>query len=95
MFALGGKARRWEPKRLRLRILAVARRFVRGSRRLRLRTADRWPWAADISAAIAACRHSRPADQQEHLYGRGRRTPGRVEPRPLGATAGQSGAVSH
>jgi Transposase DDE domain group 1 len=52
MLALTGKARRWEPKRLRLRLLAIAGRLARGSRRLRLRLADRWPWAADITAAI-------------------------------------------
>ena len=45
-------ARRWEPKRLRLRIFAVAGRIVRGGRRLRLRLAARWPWATQITAAI-------------------------------------------
>jgi len=52
MLALTGKARRWEPRRLRLRLLAIAGRLVRGSRRLRLRLARNWPWAADITAAI-------------------------------------------
>ena len=52
MLALTGKARRWEPRRLRLRLFAVAGRFVRGSRRLRLRLALNWPWAADITAAV-------------------------------------------
>jgi hypothetical protein len=51
MIALAGEARRWEPKRLRLRVFAVAGRLVRGGRRLRLRLAQRWPWAADITAA--------------------------------------------
>ena len=46
-------ARRWEPKRLRLRLFAVAGRLARSGRRLRLRLAERWPWAADITAAIA------------------------------------------
>ena len=45
-------ARRWEPKRLRLRLFAVAGRIVRGGRRLRLRLAARWPWTRDITAAI-------------------------------------------
>jgi hypothetical protein len=45
--------RRWEPKRLRLRIFAVAGRLVRGGRRLRPRLAERWPWADEISAAVA------------------------------------------
>jgi hypothetical protein len=53
LIALAGPARRWEPKRLRLRIFAVAGRLVRGGRRLRLRLAERWPWTPDITAAIA------------------------------------------
>ena len=52
MLALTGTARRWEPKRLRLRLFAIAARLARGSRRLRLRLAQNWPWAADITAAI-------------------------------------------
>ena len=51
MLALAGAARRWEPKRLRLRLFAVAGRLARSGRRLRLRLAERWPWAADITAA--------------------------------------------
>jgi hypothetical protein len=53
MLALTGTPRRWEPKRLRLRLFSVAGRIVRGSRRLRLRLAQNWPWAAGITAAIA------------------------------------------
>src|SRR6185369_12316401 len=53
MLALAGDARRWEPKRLRLRVFSVAGRIVRGSRRLRLRLAQNWPWATGITAAIA------------------------------------------
>jgi hypothetical protein len=52
MLALPGKARRWEPKRLRLRIFTVAGRLTRGGRRLRLRLAARWPWATQITAAF-------------------------------------------
>jgi hypothetical protein len=36
--------RRWEPKRLRLRILAVAGRIIRTGRRRRLRLPRDWPW---------------------------------------------------
>jgi hypothetical protein len=54
MLALAGPARRWEPKRLRLRVFAVTGRLVRGGRRLRLRLAERWPWAGDLTAAISA-----------------------------------------
>jgi len=52
MLALTGTARRWEPKRLRLRLFAVAGRLARGSRRLRLRLAQTWPWAMQVTAAI-------------------------------------------
>jgi hypothetical protein len=51
MLALTGKARRWEPKRLRLRIFAVAGRLASSGRRLRLRLAERWTWAVQITAA--------------------------------------------
>jgi hypothetical protein len=53
LLALAGEARRWEPKRLRLRVFAVAGRLVRGGRRLRLRLAEQWPWTPDIAAATA------------------------------------------
>ena len=52
ILALDGPARRWEPKRLRLRIFTCAGRLVRGGRRLRLRLAATWPWAAEITTAI-------------------------------------------
>ena len=52
MLALDGPARRWEPKRLRLRIFTCAGRLVRGGRRLRLRLAVSWPWASQITDAI-------------------------------------------
>jgi hypothetical protein len=44
-------ARRWEPKRLRLRILAVAGQIVRTSRRRRLRLPRDWPWNHLIDTA--------------------------------------------
>jgi hypothetical protein len=50
MLALDGAARRWEPKRLRLRIFSVAARLAKGGRRLRL--ARHWPWAHLIATAI-------------------------------------------
>ena len=52
MLALDGPARRWEPKRLRLRIFTCAGRLVRGGRRLKLRLAASWPWARQITTAI-------------------------------------------
>ncbi len=53
MLALPGTARRWEPKRLRLRLFSVAGRLASSGRRLRLRLAGRWPWAGEITAAAA------------------------------------------
>ena len=52
MLALPGKARRWEPKRLRLRLFSVAGRLARSGRRLRLRLAQTWPWAANAITAV-------------------------------------------
>jgi Transposase DDE domain group 1 len=47
-------ARRWEPKRLRLRILTVAARLIRSARRQRLRLPRHWPWNQHIEAAWTA-----------------------------------------
>jgi hypothetical protein len=52
MLALTGPARRWEPKRLRLRLFSTAGRLVRSGRRLRLRLAAGWPWARQTATAI-------------------------------------------
>ncbi|MGH8967434.1 MAG: IS1380 family transposase, partial [Actinomycetes bacterium] len=53
MLAFGDHpARRWEPKRLRLRVFSAAARLARGGRRLRLRLARHWPWADLTAAAI-------------------------------------------
>jgi hypothetical protein len=51
MLALAGTARRWEPRKLRLRLFSAAGRIVRGGRRVRLRLAARWPWSRDITIA--------------------------------------------
>jgi hypothetical protein len=47
-------ARRWEPKRLRFRVLAVAGRIVRTGRRRRLRLPRDWPWNELIDAGWTA-----------------------------------------
>lgn len=52
MLALTGNARRWEPKRLRFRLFSAVGGLARGGRLLRLRLAERWPWVADITAAV-------------------------------------------
>ena len=46
--------RRWEPKRLRLRLLAVAGRIIRSGRRRRLRLPRYWPWNHLIDTGYAA-----------------------------------------
>jgi hypothetical protein len=46
LLAWGGQAARvWEPKRIRLRLLAVAGRLITTGRRRILRLSGRWPWA--------------------------------------------------
>jgi hypothetical protein len=47
-------ARRWEPKRLRLRILAVAGRIIRTGRQRRLRLPRDWPWNSLIDTGWTA-----------------------------------------
>jgi len=42
----------WPESWPRRRLFAVAGRIARSGRRLRLRLAERWPWTADITAAI-------------------------------------------
>ena len=49
-------ARRWEPKKLRFRILAVAGQIIRGGRRRRLRLPTNWPWNHIIDTGWAALR---------------------------------------
>jgi Transposase DDE domain group 1 len=49
-------ARRWEPKRLRFRLLAVAGRIIHSGRRRRLRLPRGWPWNDLIDTGWAALR---------------------------------------
>jgi hypothetical protein len=49
----GTPTRRWEPRRLRLRLFSTAGRIARSGRRTRLRLAARWPWAHQITAGLA------------------------------------------
>ncbi|MFD6311019.1 IS1380 family transposase [Streptomyces nigra] len=51
MLALTGKARLWEPRRLRLRLFSAAGQLVTTGRRRILRLAHHWPWARDITDA--------------------------------------------
>jgi Transposase DDE domain group 1 len=45
--------RRWEPKRLRLRLFSIAARITRHARRTRLRLAAHAPWAGLLTTALA------------------------------------------
>jgi hypothetical protein len=49
-------ARRWEPKRLRFRILTVAGRIIHTGRRRRLRLPRDWPWSQLIDTGWATLR---------------------------------------
>ncbi|MDP9258182.1 MAG: transposase, partial [Actinomycetota bacterium] len=44
-------ARRWEPKRLRYRLLHVAARLTRHARRTRLHLPSGWPWRHELITA--------------------------------------------
>ncbi|WTC20997.1 IS1380 family transposase [Streptomyces cellulosae] len=52
MLALTGKARLWEPRRLRLRLFSAAGQLVTTGRRRILRLAGHWPWTSHITAAL-------------------------------------------
>lgn len=52
MLALTGKARLWEPRRLRLRLFTAAGQLVTTGRRRILRLARHWPWTGHITAAL-------------------------------------------
>lgn len=53
---LDGALAKAEPKTLRYRLLHVAARITRGSRRLWLRIQHSWPWARDLAEAFARLR---------------------------------------
>ena len=46
-------ARRWEPKRLRLRLFSIAGRIARHARKTHLRLSKRAPWSGLITSALA------------------------------------------
>ncbi|WP_282690771.1 MULTISPECIES: IS1380 family transposase [unclassified Streptomyces] len=53
MLALTGEIRRWEPRRLRFRLLSAAAQIVTTARRRHLRFARHWPWTGVITDALA------------------------------------------
>ncbi|GAB2817544.1 hypothetical protein GCM10027073_56620 [Streptomyces chlorus] len=52
MLALQGDTRRWEPKKLRLRLFSAAAQLVTTGRRRILRLARHWPWTVEITSAL-------------------------------------------
>ncbi len=52
MVALTGDVRRWEPRRLRLRLFSAAAQLVTTGRRRILRLAAHWPWTGVITQAL-------------------------------------------
>jgi hypothetical protein len=52
MLALTGDVRRWEPRRLRLRLFSAAAQLVTTGRRRILRLAGHWPWTDVITQAL-------------------------------------------
>ncbi|SCD47287.1 transposase, IS4 family [Streptomyces sp. DvalAA-43] len=52
MLALTGRARLWEPRRLRLRLFSAAGQLVITGRRRILRVARHWPWTGEITEAL-------------------------------------------
>jgi hypothetical protein len=52
MLALTGETRRWEPRRLRLRLFSAAAQLVTTGRRRWLRLARHWPWTPVITTAF-------------------------------------------
>ncbi|WP_326809705.1 IS1380 family transposase [Streptomyces scopuliridis] len=52
ILALTGRTRRWEPKKLRLRLFSAAAQLVTTGRRHWLRFTARWPWTDIITHAI-------------------------------------------
>jgi hypothetical protein len=52
MLALTGRARLWEPRRLRFRLFSVAGQLVTTGRRRILRLARHWPWTSEITDAL-------------------------------------------
>ena len=59
LVVLDGDLARAEPKRLRYCLLHCAAMVSRSGRRLRLRLAAGWPWAADLVVAFQRVRHLR------------------------------------
>jgi hypothetical protein len=89
MLALTGRARLWEPRRLRFRLFSAAGQLVTTGRRRILRLAQHWPWTDEITAALERLALlPAPADQQPTVPATASPAPGSGTRRPPDATAG-------
>ncbi|MFE2319048.1 transposase [Streptomyces sp. NPDC059441] len=52
VLALAGDTRRWEPKRLRSRLISTAAQFVNTSHHHWLHLPTQWPWTPVITSAM-------------------------------------------
>jgi hypothetical protein len=52
MLAMTGKARLWEPRRLRFRLFSAAAQIVTTGRKRILRLTKHWPWTGEITTAL-------------------------------------------
>jgi hypothetical protein len=83
MIALAGQARRWEPKRLRLRIFASPAASRQAGAGCASASPSDGPGPATSPPPSPACKPCPPTDRPEHHCNQGRRTPrGPVEPPP-------------
>ena len=82
MLALTGKARRWEPKRLRLRLFSVAGRLASSGRRLRLRSPNDGPGQGNHRRGHPAAGHPTPLTSRNHPCGTEGAPRGQWNPRP-------------
>ncbi|WP_415860297.1 hypothetical protein [Streptacidiphilus alkalitolerans] len=86
MLALSSEARRWEPKRLRLRLFSAAGQLITTGRRRWLHLGK--PWTLDITTAFNRLQVlPNPTDQQQHLTPTSRTRSSGIR-RPPDATVG-------
>lgn len=97
MLALTAQIRRWEPKKLRLRLFAAAAQLVTTGRRRRLRFTTRWPWTDETTRATDRLNALRAPGLTSHTDRSNdpHHHTGKVELRPPDATTWLSTCPSH
>lgn len=94
MLGLAGTGRRREPKRLRLRLFVSRADSRAADASCGCASPNDGRGPAKSSPRSPACKPSPPGNEPNSYCDQGRRTPGPVEPRSPGATAGQPDAAS-